>query len=377
MSLASFLATASALALIAIWLGYPALVGVIAAFSRRGASTNSRPGPSTNSRPGKVTFILATRDSASAIDARVRNFLDTDLSPNAVEVVVAIDAASPTAQPAVFDDRVRIVSGDAPGGKASTLNAAVRAARHDILVFSDSAQLFTRSTARILAEQLNVSRNGAVSGQLLLAGGRPAGTLAEYYWLLERTLRRWEARIHSSIGVSGSVYAMRRELWKPLPAGLILDDLYIPMQLILAGWRVGYESRATAIDSRQFATQQERGRKTRTLTGVLQLCAWLPAVLNPMRNPVWLQFVCHKLLRMLTPYLTLICATSLAVMYAHYAIARQPVLVATLVTAALFLAFTPVRRRVVSATRSLWDLQASIVVATWNGARGRWDVWIR
>jgi cellulose synthase/poly-beta-1,6-N-acetylglucosamine synthase-like glycosyltransferase len=368
-SFAFVLAACSTLALIAIWLGYPALVWLISTLRRRR--------PSEGSEPRRVTFILATRDAPEAIEARIRNFLDTDLSPEDIEVVVAIDATSTAKPPAVVDDRVRIVAGDAPGGKASTLNAAVRAARNDTLVFSDSAQAFTRSTARLLAERLNADRNGAVSGQLVLAGGRSAGTLAEYYWLLERSLRRWEAEIHSSIGVSGSVYAMRRDLWKPLPAGLILDDLYIPMQLILAGWRVGYESEAIAVDSRRFATRQERGRKTRTLTGVLQLCAWMPAVLNPIRNPAWLQFVCHKLLRMLTPYLTLLCAAALGVMYLQFAITRRPVLIGTLVTAVLLSAIAPVRTRMVSAVRSVWDLQASIVVATWNAARGRWDVWVR
>jgi cellulose synthase/poly-beta-1,6-N-acetylglucosamine synthase-like glycosyltransferase len=367
-SFALLLATAAILALIAIWFGYPALVWVIASVARR---------PSGRGDPGKVTFILATRDAADAIDMRIRNFLDTDLRPSDVEVVVAIDAASQAGPPSIVDQRVRIVAGDAPGGKAATLNAAVRAARNDTLVFSDSAQTFNPSTARLLAERLNVDRNGAVSGQLLLAGGRSAGTLAEYYWLLERALRRWEARIHSSIGVSGSVYAMRRELWQPLPAGLILDDLYIPMQLILAGWRVDYEAAATAVDSRRFATQQERGRKTRTLTGVLQLCAWVPAVLNPFRNPTWLQFVCHKLLRMLTPYLTLLCAVSLTVLYAQIALTRRPILVVTVATAVLLVAIAPIRMRLLSAVTAIWDLQAAIVWATWNAARGRWDVWVR
>ena len=45
----------------------------------------------------------------------------------------------------------------------------------------------------------------------------------------------------------------------------------------------------------------------RTLTGVLQLCAWLPQTLAPVRNPVWPQFVTHKLLRLLTPYWVLVC----------------------------------------------------------------------
>ena len=90
-----------------------------------------------------------------------------------------------------------------------------------------------------------------------------------------------EARIHSAIGVTGAIYAMRRELWAALPQGLILDDLYAPMQVVLRGYRVGFCDAAIATDARRFTPKDEYRRKARTLTGVLQLCAWLPSVLSP------------------------------------------------------------------------------------------------
>ena len=147
---------------------------------------------------------------------------------------------------------------------------------------------------------------------LELPGAHGALNLAERYWRLERWLRKWEARLHSSVGVTGAIYAMRRELWKPLPANLILDDVYLPMRLVLDGWRVGFTDQARARDVRRFEAGQEYRRKVRTLTGVIQVCAWLPGVLNPVRNPIWLQFVFHKLLRLLTPYLVVIALVGMA-----------------------------------------------------------------
>src|SRR5205814_2287338 len=115
-------------------------------------------------------------------------------------------------------------------------------------------------------------------------------------------LRRCEAQVHSCVGVTGAVYAMRRKLWSPLPAGLINDDVYIPMRMVLAGYRIAFADDAHAVETRRPTAQQEYTRKLRTLTGVLQLCAWLPELLVPHRNPIWPQFVIHKLLRLLTPY---------------------------------------------------------------------------
>jgi poly-beta-1,6-N-acetyl-D-glucosamine synthase len=363
-----FLASIGAIAI--IWFGYPAVV--LAAASIRRAPRSEYP-----ARP-RVSCLLATRDDPDAIIRRVRDFLSADYPAELMEVIVAIDATAMIDAAPVegFDRRVRVVPGDAPGGKSVTVNAAVRAATGDVLVFSDCAQSFTPDTIARLVGRLEGHRVGAVSGQLVLAGGARASTAAEYYWILERSLRKWEARLHSAVGVSGSVYAMRRELWTPMPAGLLLDDVYVPMQLVLKGWRVDFNDAAIATDSRRFGSADEYRRKVRTLTGVLQLCAWLPQILNPLKNPIWVQFVCHKLLRLLTPYLAVVAAISGAFVIARVA-DEHPAASRIVVAVALgaIVLMPPIRRRVVGLTQSAIALQAAVVTATWNASRGKWDVW--
>jgi cellulose synthase/poly-beta-1,6-N-acetylglucosamine synthase-like glycosyltransferase len=216
---------------------------------------------------------------------------------------------------------------------------------------------------------------GAASGRLELAAGMKAPALPlRLYWSLERWLRRREADVHSAIGVTGAIYAMRRELWTPLPAGLILDDLFVPMQLVLRGQRVAFVDGARAYETRATTDGNEYRRKVRTLTGVLQLCAWLPQTLTPLRNPVWIQFVTHKLLRMLTPYWVLVC-----IAWTLTAIARRVGPVWLVAAMAGFVAVLQLRSRPFRALRSAVVssilVQAAAVRATANGARGRWDVW--
>ena len=120
------------------------------------------------------------------------------------------------------------------------------------------------------------------------------------YWELEKWLRHHEAVIHSSIGVTGAVYATRRALWTDLPAGTLLDDVYVPMSLALRGHRIAFSYAAKASDLRTFESKAEGQRKTRTLTGVIQLLALLPE-LTSSANPIRLQFLMHKLARLTTP----------------------------------------------------------------------------
>src|SRR5205823_13345863 len=109
--------------------------------------------------------------------------------------------------------------------------------------------------------------------------------------------------VHSVVSSTGQICAVRRSLWPELPAELICDDLYLTMALVLRGYRVGYCPDATAHDARRFTREQHFQRKVRTLTGLVQVCRWLPAALVPVRNPIWIHFACHKLVRLVTPYL--------------------------------------------------------------------------
>lgn len=364
----------SAAALLVIWLGYPAAIRILAAFRRPTA-------PVPLAETPDVSVIVASCDDRPAVLARIENILASDYPAGRLEVVVALDPARARSSIVDFeacDASVRVISGDAPGGKAASLNAAVRAARHEVLVFADTAQRFAPDAITALVIELQHQGVGAVSGMLELPPSKGASIVAERYWRYERWLRRWEARLHSCVGVTGAIYAMRRDLWEPLPAGLILDDVYVPMRLALGGWRIGFTDRALAYEARTFGTAGEFRRKVRTLTGNLQLCAWLPGVLHPRRNPLWLQFGFHKLARLLTPYLATLALLG-AIAWLHRLAASFPAADATLGSAAAIAAalmLLPTARRTIGAPiAAAIALQASAFVATMNGLRGRWDVW--
>jgi cellulose synthase/poly-beta-1,6-N-acetylglucosamine synthase-like glycosyltransferase len=95
---------------------------------------------------------------------------------------------------------------------------------------------------------------------------------------------------------------MRRSLWQPLPADTILDDVLTPMRVVMAGYRVLFEERACAFDRTASDSSAEGRRKLRTLAGNYQLLWLEPRLLLPWRNPAWVQFMSHKVGRLLVPY---------------------------------------------------------------------------
>ena len=373
-----FWASVSVVTLLAVWLVYPLVMGVLASWARRGVR---RTHASAEVLVGSVSVVVATRDGASAVRSRVEDCLRATNAPPQLEVVVAFDPrGGPDAAERCFSasGTVRYARGDEPGGKAATLNAGVRAATGDIIVFTDIGQRFHPEAIGALVNALQRPEVGAVSGSLQLESSG-AMSLAALYWRWERWLRKCEADVTSSVGVTGAIYAIRKSLWKPLPTGLLLDDLYTPMQIALRGYRVGFVEAARAWETRQPGPSEEYRRKTRTLTGVIQLCVWLPELLNPFRNRLWTQFLFHKLLRFLTPYCALVIgawclARAWPMVTRHWGPWPSAAAIALLGVVAVMADRAKQLRNMIAQG---FLLQAAVMVATFNGLRGRWDVWRR
>ena len=368
---ASMLTSAALVALgaiVAVWIVYPAVVGLVSLVVRRRASTEAY--------EPFVSVIIATRGDPDTVRARVANCLSANYDRHRLEVIVAVDGyASHCAEikRAIGGPGVSVIGTGRPAGKATALNAAVAISRGAVLVFADISQQFDAETIRALVAPLANPRIAAVSGMLELPRAAGGAGMIDAYWRYERWLRWREARVHSTVGVTGAVSAMRRSLWTPLPAGLLLDDVYTPMRLILAGYRVALNPGARAIETRAAEPAREYRRKVRTLTGVLQLCVWLPKVLVPGHNPIWPQFIFHKILRLLTPYWLLLVLVWLVV--AAFRLATVDLLLVLGIAAAVALLAPGVARRAWRAFGQVAALQAAIVVATANGVRGRWNVW--
>src|SRR5262249_21769972 len=115
------------------------------------------------------------------------------------------------------------------------------------------------------------------------------------YWRYEKAIRRAESAVGSTLGATGAIYAMRRALWTPLPLDTILDDVLAPMRAVLAGYRVVFNDRARAFDRTAPDADAEARRKIRTLAGNYQILRLEPRLLLPWRNPVWFQYVSHKI----------------------------------------------------------------------------------
>lgn len=280
------------------YLGYPLVLGLLA---RWGKGT-----PRRAPFHGSVSIVVAAHNEEAYLGRRLRELLDLLKTEElGGEVIVVSDGSTDrTAEVArsFAGEGVRLIELGENHGKAAALSAGVAAAQHDILVFADARQRWDPRALGYLLENFAEPAVGAVGGELLLES-RP-GVLAwvGLYWRLEKWLRRQESRLHSTVGVTGAICAVRRELFRSIPDGTLLDDVYWPLQVAMQGYRVVHDERAWAYDRLPVRMRDEFRRKVRTLTGNYQLAARLRGALVPVKNPLWWQYLSHKLARLVVPW---------------------------------------------------------------------------
>jgi poly-beta-1,6-N-acetyl-D-glucosamine synthase len=338
-----------------------------------------RRGPCTPS----VSIVMVVHNEEEVLEAKLKNLLTLDYP--AGQIIVVSDGSTDRTESILREygrnSEVQIVLNQLSQGKAAGLNDAMQLAHGEIVVFTDARQKIETGAVRLLAENFADSEVGCVSGELMLgdpSGGESSQGLG-LYWRIEKQIRELEAASGSMVGATGALYAVRRELLTSLPLGTILDDVYLPMQVVRQGKQAVFDGRARAWDYPDLGAKREFSRKVRTLTGNYQLLQLAPWLLSN-RNPIRFEFVSHKLLRLAIPFCLLtLLLTSLVLTGAFY----RAVLIVQLtfyVLSALALSRIVKRgvlARIADASGTFVLLNGAAVVALVNFIAGRRTAWTR
>jgi biofilm PGA synthesis N-glycosyltransferase PgaC len=258
--------------------------------------------------PG-VSIIIAAHNEEANLPAKLENLRLLDYPRNRLQIIIASDGSTDQTANILREQESHIfpIILNESYGKANALNVAVKSATGEILVFLDVRQFVEPDAVSKLVSCFADSAVGAVSGELLLESSSiaPSRDALGIYWKIEKAVRKLESASGSVVGVTGAIYAIRREFYVEIPRGTILDDVFVPMQVARMGKRVVFEPLAIAHDRLFSEKGKEFSRKVRTLTGNYQLLRLAPWLLSPT-NPLLFRFISHKLLRLLVPLLLIL-----------------------------------------------------------------------
>jgi cellulose synthase/poly-beta-1,6-N-acetylglucosamine synthase-like glycosyltransferase len=364
---------ASVLTVLCTYLFFPLLVLVRALI-------RPRPHASADIRPS-VSMVIAAHNEAASIGAKLENVLSLEYPPDRLEVLIASDGSDDGTDQIVeryAHRRVRLLSLPRQG-KAPALNAAVGAARGEILVFSDANSLYAQDAIVALMRPFADPLVGGVAGdQRYVADGTGDAIAAgeQRYWNVDRMLKTAESRAGNVISATGAIYAVRRSLFRPVPDG-VTDDFFTSTGVIAQGYRLVFAPGAVAFEPVARSAELEFGRKVRVITRGLRGVLLRRELLHPRSHGFYaVQLLGHKVFRRLMVFPLAVAAGTSPLLWRHGRIYRVATILQAgvygLGAAGILLARRPIgRRKALVLPAFFCFVNVAALKATWNVLRGR------
>jgi cellulose synthase/poly-beta-1,6-N-acetylglucosamine synthase-like glycosyltransferase len=259
-----------------------------------------------------VSIVIAAYNEEKNIGAKLNDILSLEYPNDKMEITVVSDSSSDGTDEIIrnFADRgVSLVRMERRSGKIAAYNKVIPETKGDILVFSDATSLLDKDSLKNLVSNFNDATVGCAGGLLMYINPKNAivGKGEKKYWSYEKKIREYESALDSLPSVSGTLYAVRKNLYPLSMKNELADDLIIPITVRKLGYKTVFEKSAVCKDYTTISLAEEMTKRVRiTLQNIRGLIDQL-GILNPLRYGLfsWLVFS-HKVCRLFVPLFLLL-----------------------------------------------------------------------
>lgn len=250
----------------------------------------------------KISVIIAARNEEKRIKEKIENTLNLNYQGE-YEIIVASDASD--------DDTNKICQKyeaqgvllsvlEKRGGKEASQKKALEISSGNIVVFTDASVKLAEDSLEKFANYFKDLRIGAVSSKDKVITESDAGE--GLYVSYEMKLRELESRINTVIGLSGSCFAVRKDI-----ACQMLDNIPSDFSLLIKtienGLRGVHGDDVIHFYSSLINPKDEFYRKVRTVLRGMTALFSSAYILNPFKYGLFsFQVLSHKVLRWLVPW---------------------------------------------------------------------------
>ena len=290
------------------YVGYPLTLALAAVLKR------SRPVSAEGVSPS-VTIVISAYNEESVIRSKLENVLALDYPGRLLEIVVASDGSTDRTVEIAreYADRGVIVHAyERNRGKNAALNDTVPRVTGDVVVFTDANGMYQGDALRHLTEPFRDPRVGCTCGELIYINYNDNVVAEGYgtYWRFDQLQKRLESRLDTLLGANGSIFAIRRTLYRPLPNS-VCNDMVLPILIAAAGHAVLYVPEAVSTEAGSSDLGDELRRRPRIIArGILGVrSVWKEVVGSRRWLLVW-ALLWRKRVRYAMPLLLLLLLVS-------------------------------------------------------------------
>lgn len=294
----------SILAILYAYFGYPICLKIFANANQSSQFSKPEVMP-------RISIIITVRNEAAILEQKLEATLALEYfgkQKQLVQIIVASDASDDGSDEIVkhyATQGVVLIRTQCRGGKEAAQGEAVQFACGELIVFTDAKIELNQDALENVVNYFSDPTVGAVSSLDRVVHADTQGSGEGFYIKYEMWLRRLESKFGSLVGVSGSAFAVRRELCESWRADIPSD-----FSLLLRAQERGLRGVMAEDFIGSYYTvkteEEEFSRKVRTvlrgMTTLFRCCE-----VFEVRRYGWFswQVISHKLCRWLVPWFIL------------------------------------------------------------------------
>lgn len=259
-----------------------------------------------------VTIIISAYNEAAVIGKKIENSLALEYTENELEIIVVSDGSTDETDEIVrqyAERNVILISSEIRKGKTACLNTAVTRANGEILIFTDADSMFPTDNVLKFCDFFSDDTIGLVTGSTSYMVDGEEGNMGHstgVYTKLEKLIKKLETSSGSCVGADGAIFAIRKQLYKPLRDDDI-NDLVIPLNVIRMGKRVVLRDDLICLESPSTDERSAFFRQARITNRTLRALFRSLDLLNFIKYKNFgFKLFSHKFIRLSTPFFMLV-----------------------------------------------------------------------
>ena len=216
-----------------------------------------------------ISIIITAYKEPKTIGKAIRAVLDNKLKN--YELIIAspdkatLDAASKFKQVKIIQD---------PGkGKPIALNLAIAKAKGDILVLTDGDVFINKKSLKPLLAYFSDPKIGAVTGRPISLNDKHTryGFWSHFLADVANERRIKASKLGRRFFCSGYLYALRKNLLKPIPEDCVVEDGFFSHLIWQQGYKIAYSSESRVYVRYPTNLNDWKKQKIRSVGGYMNL----------------------------------------------------------------------------------------------------------
>ncbi|TSA33346.1 MAG: glycosyltransferase [Porphyromonadaceae bacterium] len=294
---------------------FPAILRLAGAFRRL-------PGdyPGNAGTEPMVSILLSAYNEEDVIEEKIRSVFNTHYPATRFEILIGSDHSTDRT-PEIIEHltkefpAIRFFNFTLRQGKPNVINKLVTETRGEILILTDANVIFDKNTLTRITAPFGDSIIGLVDTQMINLGMRREGISFQEkaYISREVQIKYLESRLWGvMMGPFGGCFAIRRELFEPVPANFLVDDFFLNMKVLESGYKAVNNPAARVYEDVSNDLSIEFKRKIRIATGNFQNLKRFKKLLSPAKPALAFCFFSHKVIRWMGPVFLLLALLALS-----------------------------------------------------------------